>query len=1129
MSNAKERLIAQIEESFAEGAKVIDEALHLTNQTMSLRPLFGVLNTVTHSVSYTHLPKTLGSEHRLPIASMYVELSVSNYGVHAKPNMIARSFTLASEVEEKREALNARRVPLKEVIEDVRHNNIVILGDPGSGKTSLMKYLCREIALGNSSRWVLPVFVSVREYWHHVKSRKKWDESLLTYACQKLLEEQNLSEQTVSDLTDPALQKNKDIDELNELLVRLSGKQRKNVLFVIDGFDEIASSTHAVEFVTHSINTLSASFSWVLTTRYTGFFGGIDEDQKYEMVSLNLQSIQELSENWFGHVCSDQAVEHTSSLLRQLKKNQRSLMMARNPFLLTLLCLLQYRSGKALPMSRAGVYKSVIGLVRQQARDDTGKQTVLSLADIKYLSKFCLFLYQDVADETLQLFDRDLWDKFSYPKKSRSLDKYYLPSRLLTSIDIEQNNFYFVHLTFQEYFVALALSEKPFEHIKQYIYNPSWRMVIRFVGSILWNDDRAKFNELIHHMSASIDWNGFVYIEIAWILADVAIEDCSSMLDFDLCEELMDRVIEGAEYVAEEAAEALAVLNPEYAISRLKKLLDHEPTSLLNVVDGDEIEGLEATREEVFMLVHIFNKEADDLLVSLLNHDDFTVARTAAIAISRKNTPELRKKLLVETREAGNRLTNLIARIALQTAHIDFLPWVFTCLDQIEIYDSETKPLIYQALETLAQPGMDIELLQRLGQYSDQEPPKELIRSFIALKTDVSQEWLSNFLKIHKKHPIVFDAIELGLLGDEKIEEALQISPEYLSKALGSVKNMIRVGYQVSEKSSNIIQNIAFGKSTLAPKALSVLSAMELHYGIYERETGINPEHYRKILACDDAEKLQEVILLLAQLNDIESIDRIRGLALSYESECEGESEYVRILAVNAFIYYSSIIERQQIFDLYSEILAGVPEDADLQSSALAVCIYDAIGEIDFRQLIVMGDTQVVFSSLARACAMEGVLVFDEGYVDFDGSLRAWDYPRISELPKLTLELDAEGVKQNLAYLLNHYLNVEKSVSKSGKYTRGSKKPPLFKGNYGSAAINSVDKATGKKILAADAKVSEASINKMIDWLLHIRPKLIEEAKAVYGIEELDLEKHRYHIIIAVAYHAEDELRMFSR
>ena len=1129
MANPKEKLLTKIALAYKnQGGVVRDEYLHLQANKISLKPLVNVLRTITSTRRYTHLPRTLGSDFRLPIASMYVELSISRYGIGAQQHLIGKPFTLAAEIEAKQDILSAKRIPIHEVVENSNHKHIVILGDPGSGKTSLMRYLCLEIAKGNSERWLLPIFVSLREYWYDVTLNEGKASSLFAYACRKLWNEQNLAEQpenySIPLLGNHGEELQHHANALEEIIIQLSGKGKKHVLFIIDGFDEIASNRDAIEFVTREINTLSATFSWVLTSRYTGFYGGVDEDERYEMVSLNQQSIEELALNWFDHVSPKEKKKQTKMLVRQLQNNPRSLMMARNPFLLTLLCLLQHRSGSALPLSRAAVYKAVIDLVRVQARNIKKDQSVLSLRDIHYLSDFCFFLYADVSNEIVQLFDRDLWGQFAFPKKPLNLDKKFLPSRLLTALDVEQNNFHFVHLTFQEYFVARALSEKPFESIEEYLYNPSWRMVIRFVASILWEVDRKKFDRLVGLLAEPVDHNGFMHIELAWILSDVGIEDSTSTLGFDLRDEIMDRIVEGSEFVSDAAAEVLAVLSPDYAISSLKKLLGPKKSTNASSVTMQEVEEMEVTRQEIFMLVHIFTPEADKMLVDLLTHEEPAVARSASIAISQKNTPELREVIMGELDGAGDSVVDLLAKVASRTQHHDFLPWIFECVSNLETYKESTRKSLCNALEMLASPEMENELLSLIQTYNSGCCPQALGRGFIALDTDVSRNWLTSIIEKQRDQPqLIFDAIEFGMVSNNQIISLLEHSElRSVEHCLNALLEFLKSGGQISDNVTRAVEQIAFTDHSLASVGVSVLSIMEFYYRMNDRETGVDISHYRTVLESDDPDKLQEVVLLLAQLEDVESVERIKNLALS------SEHEYVQILAVNAFIYYArSLIEVNDVIDLYAQILADIPAGVDLASSPIAVCIYDAIGEIDFRQLISMGDTPEIFSALARACAMEGVLIFDEKYIDFDGSIRAWDYPRLSELPSLDSVLDVEDVRRDLSYLLNRY--VEKGlVSKSGVFIKGRKKPPLFKGNHEVHPVDSVDKNTGKRILQGKLSLSENSINKTIDWFLRICPDLLDNTKIIYDSDDIEPEKHRYHIIIAVAYQEEDAQRLYS-
>jgi len=320
-SEVVQRIIFDIEDAFRDsGALVEKDILYTSNFDLCLTPLLSLPANISNSPYFSILPPLIDSAKGLPMASMYVELSVSESLTPFNPLKLQIKNNLAEALREKYAYQDAKKVSLAQAIENKSHKHIVILGDPGSGKTSLLKHICLKIAKGDSSRWLIPIFISLRKFWK-IK-QKQPDLTLERYAVITFIDEVDTSfSHNNFDSRKESNSYKDNIKNLQNVLEYLSGPSGSNVLFLLDGLDEIATQPDAVEVLTDEIDRLRSSFSWIVTSRRAGFFGGLSEDIRYEVVGLHDEAIESLVNNWFEHCAPSDIKSNAQNLLFQLRKN----------------------------------------------------------------------------------------------------------------------------------------------------------------------------------------------------------------------------------------------------------------------------------------------------------------------------------------------------------------------------------------------------------------------------------------------------------------------------------------------------------------------------------------------------------------------------------------------------------------------------------------------------------------------------------------------------------------------------------------------------------------------------------------------------------------------------------------
>jgi hypothetical protein len=213
---------------------------------------------------------------------------------------------------------------------------LVVLGGPGSGKSTLTRYLT----------------------WGAATSSPALPES----ACTAL--PVRLASSELADALPPG-----PVD-LFEIVMRRAGRfapalqaaaDAGRLLLIIDGLDEVTVPALA-DKLQKALNRFladpaRAGVSVLLTSRVVGFHpeGPLAELPSVMLAPLNAAEVKSFLAAWFAQLDGVDASAMTDSLMRRLRDDERMSELAGNPMLLTVLALLQARTLR-LPNERAQLY-----------------------------------------------------------------------------------------------------------------------------------------------------------------------------------------------------------------------------------------------------------------------------------------------------------------------------------------------------------------------------------------------------------------------------------------------------------------------------------------------------------------------------------------------------------------------------------------------------------------------------------------------------------------------------------------------------------------------------------------------------------------------------------------------------
>jgi HEAT repeat protein len=375
---------------------------------------------------------------------------------------------------------------LEDALSDTKNNHMVILGDPGIGKSCLLQYIALKASTDPKSLGVniplLPVILPLREYKKFGQD-KMLREFLFHYVKNRICA-----------LT----------EELEELL-------EKNMFFLLlDGLDEVISESERIQ-VSRQVEQFMARYKdtrIILTSRPSGYKTArlIGAVPHFRLAEFNDAEIRDFLVKWFSYLDQiekefdlEKVEEKADKLKDKILKREKIVPLARNPLLLTILVLV-HRVGKELPERRAEFYEHAVRTVAgtwerwknlHPDRRIPDEETILRI-----LEKVGFDLHKDRPENVVKkdLLKKWLDEALREEKGHSSSDEvedfiWMLDKRAGLLVEKGLELYGFVHLTFQEYFAArhIAIGRGTGQAgslIRKYLYKSRWKEVFLLAAGI---------------------------------------------------------------------------------------------------------------------------------------------------------------------------------------------------------------------------------------------------------------------------------------------------------------------------------------------------------------------------------------------------------------------------------------------------------------------------------------------------------------------------------------------------------------------------------------------------------------------------------------------------------------------
>ena len=419
--------------------------------------------------------KVLGMSRPVPLLSLYIRANVlekisSWAGANVEELEASFDFdrrAFGKKIETKDAEAIANQLP-----------KFIVLGKPGSGKTTFLKFLTLSI-LSEDTRIKtrrLPVFITLRD----------WADAgvgLMQYIAGQF------------DIygfahTGPFI----------ERVLR-----QGNCLVLFDGLDEVSQETN-LDGIIRDIRDFTDKYSgnhFVISCRVAAYNQWFERYTDVEMTDFNEEQIKIFVRNWFSSE-SDVA----EACIKQLQASPQLREISSIPLLLTLLCI-TYNDNNSFPANRADLYEVAIEALlrkwdstRRIRRDDPYKQLSLKqkenmFARIAY-GTFSEGRYFIREHELAKMIGNFIGNLPAFKEERVEIDG----GEVLRTIEAHHGIFVeraknihsFAHLTFQEYFTAKyivndALNGALEKLAQEHLYDDKWKEVFLLAVGMLHDAD----------------------------------------------------------------------------------------------------------------------------------------------------------------------------------------------------------------------------------------------------------------------------------------------------------------------------------------------------------------------------------------------------------------------------------------------------------------------------------------------------------------------------------------------------------------------------------------------------------------------------------------------------------------
>jgi formylglycine-generating enzyme required for sulfatase activity len=383
-------------------------------------------------------------------------------------------------------------VPLLKVLQ--KHSGVIVLGDPGAGKTTFVKYLALRLARGEGAKIglsdYLPILLPLAAFANALQTRDiRLDDFIAEYFAG-----------IGADLpVGPMLKESLKVGR---------------ALILLDGLDEVRDINMRNTVVERVVDFFAfhrrEGNKFVLTSRVVGYRAvrpSAEDLVECTIVDFEEDEIEEFIKYWTtalekqaqGNTAVARADAETDrrELLDSIQQNPGVRQLASTPLLLTILALMK-RQGVSLPERRVQLYDQYVTTLLStwnRARSLSGRapgRDIDELQTVRILAPLALWMHEVspgvglVGREDMRRKLEELFMERSDASPHQAARQFLTDVRDHAALLLERGpgEYGFIHLTFEEYLAAVALALKGqgnaapiIETLSAHVGEQAWREV----------------------------------------------------------------------------------------------------------------------------------------------------------------------------------------------------------------------------------------------------------------------------------------------------------------------------------------------------------------------------------------------------------------------------------------------------------------------------------------------------------------------------------------------------------------------------------------------------------------------------------------------------------------------------